>query len=80
MKEIFINLICNRITQLLAEQHITAETLAYQSGISKGGLSEILNGKKCPTSFTIAKICSGFNITLKEFYNFNDFDRFTDSL
>ena len=80
MKKVFVSLICNRINQLLIEQGITAETLAYQSGISKGGLSEILNGKKCPTSFTIAKICSGFNITLKEFYNFDDFDRFTDSL
>ena len=80
MKDKFKNLICNRINSLLVEKSITAETLAYQSGISKGGLSEILSGKKCPSSFTIAKICSGFNITLKDFYDFKDFDTFLETI
>ena len=57
-----------------------SQTRASQSGISKGGLSEILNCKKCPTSFTIAKICAVFDITLKEFYNYKDFDEFIENL
>ena len=80
MKDKFKTLICKRINELLSEHKITAETLAYQSGISKGGLSEILTGKKCPSSFTIAKICSGLNLKLKDFYNFEDFDDFTEAL
>ena len=80
MKNKFKNLIYKRINELLTEHKITAETLAYQSGISKGGLSEILNGKKCPSSYTIAKICSGLNLTLKDFYNSEAFDKFTETL
>ena len=80
MKNKFKNLLCNRINSLILEHNITAEMLAYQSGISKGGLSEILSSKKCPSSFTIAKICSGFNITLEEFYSFEGFKEFIDSL
>ena len=80
MKNKFKTLICKRINKLLTEHKITAETLAYQSGISKGGLSEILSGKKCPSSFTIAKISSGLNITLQDFYSLDDFKKFIDSL
>lgn len=80
MRNKFKNLLCKRINDLLIKYNLTAETLAYQSNISKGGLSEILNCKKCPSSFTIAKICSGLNLSLKEFYNFKEFDDFTESL
>ena len=80
MKNTFKNILCNRIKYLIKKHNMTAEMLAYQSGISKGGLSEILNCKKCPTSFTIAKIRAVFDITLKEFYNYKDFDEFIENL
>lgn len=80
MKDKFKNLLCNRINELLLEHELTAEALAYRSGLSKGGLSEILNGKKCPSPFTIAKICSGLNLTIKEFYSLKEFDDFVESL
>ena len=67
MKEKFKRIICNRIKFLLEESNLTAEALAYQSGVSKGGMSEILNCKKFPSLFTIAKICSGLNISLETF-------------
>ena len=76
----FNKLICQRILSLRKERKLTLEQLAYQSGISKGGLSEILNGKKCPSPFTIAKICSGLNLTIKEFYSLKEFDDFVESL
>ena len=65
MKSEYKKIICNRINELIKEHSLTAEKLAYQSGISKSGLSEILNCKKTPSSITIIKICSGFGILPK---------------
>ena len=80
MKNTFKKNLCNRINFLLNKNNLTTEALAYQSGISKGGMSEILNGKKIPSSFTIAKICSGLNISLEEFYADNELRKFVEQL
>ena len=80
MREKYKKLICNRIKFLLKESNLTAEALAYQSGISKGGMSEILNCKKSPSTFTIAKICSGLNISLDAFYADKDIRKFVEEL
>ena len=48
------------------------EQLAYQSGISKGGLSEIERCLKEPKIGTILKICVCLNITIKEFFDFKE--------
>lgn len=68
MKDTFKNILSNRIRFFMLERGLTAEALAYQSGLSKSGMCEILNGKKLPSAFTIAKICSGLNISLENFY------------
>ena len=44
---------------LRKERKMTREQLAYQSGISKGGLSEIERNMKEPRAYTILKICNG---------------------
>ena len=49
-------IICKRILDLQTENNLTIEQLAYQSGISKGGLSEIVRNLKEPTNYTISKI------------------------
>ena len=67
--ENFNKIICNRIISLRKKQGITMEKLAYQSGISKGGLSEIERGMKEPRLYTIAKLCSVLNITLSDFFH-----------
>ena len=69
----FNKLICNRILTLRKEHNLKLEQLAYQSGISKGGLSEIERN-------TILKICSGLGITMKEFFDFQEIDDFTNLL
>ncbi len=65
-------ILCNRISELQALNNLSLEKLAYQSGISKGGLSEILRCLKEPSNYTISKICIGLNITMDEFYNFEE--------
>ena len=59
---------------------LTIEKLAYQSGISKGGLSEIERNKKEPRAYTILKICSGLGITMKDFFDFEEINTFLSSL
>lgn len=76
----FNMIICNRISILRKEHKLTIEQLAYQSGISKGGLSEIERNKKEPRAYTILKICSGLGITIKDFFDFEEINNFTDSL
>lgn len=72
----FNKIICGRILALRKEQNLTLEQLAYRSGISKGGLSEIERNMKEPRIYTILKICAGLGITMKEFFDFQDIDNF----
>ena len=79
-KKEFNNILCKRITALRLENNLTIEKLAYQSDISKGGLSEIERGKKSPMPFTILKICSELGITMKDFFNYKDIDNFQNKI
>ncbi len=79
-KQQFNDIICQRITQLRTANNMTQEKLAYQSGISKGGLSEIERNMKEPRLYTIIKICAGLGITLKDFFDFKEINDFMDKL
>ncbi len=76
----FNNLICQRIVILRKKYNLTQEQLAYQSGISKGGLSEIERNMKEPKISTIAKLCNCLGITLMDFFDFKEINDFTDLL
>lgn len=76
----FNNIICKRITNLRKSKNLTVEKLAYQSGISKGGLSEIERGKKSPMPLTILKICTGLGITIKDFFDYEEINNFQNKL
>ena len=69
-------IICKRILDLQTENNLTIEQLAYQSGISKGGLSEIVRNLKEPTNYTISKICAALNITMKDFFDYKEIENF----
>ena len=76
----FNKLICKRIHTLRMESGLTLEQLAYQSGISKGGLSEIERNMKEPRAYTIYRICIGLNITMKEFFCFDEINDFATTM
>ena len=78
MNHDFNKIICQRILNLRKEHKLTLEQLAYQCGISKGGLSEIERNMKEPRAYTIFKICAGLGITMKEFFDFEEIDEFAD--
>ena len=72
----FNKLLCKRISELRKARKITLEKLAYESEISKGGLSEIERNMKEPRAYTIFKICKGLGISMKEFFDFEEIDEF----
>ena len=76
----FNNILCKRIAILRKSNNLTIEKLAYQSGISKGGLSEIERGKKSPMPLTILKICAGLGITMKDFFDYKEINDFQNQL
>ncbi len=76
----FNKIICNRISELRKKQGLKIEQLAYQSGISKGGLSEIERCMKEPRILTIFKLCCGLGITTKEFFDFKEIDNFSNNM
>ena len=67
-----------RIKNLQETNNLKTEQLAYQSSISKGGLSEIERGMKEPKINTVAKMCAVFNIRMSEFFDFTEIDNFVD--
>lgn len=69
-------ILAKRINFFLAKYRLTQEKLAYQSGISKGGLSEITRCLQEPSLFTIVKICAGLNISIKQFFDFPEIETF----
>ncbi len=80
MRKNLKEIISKRIIYLRKEQDLKMEQLAYQSGISKGGLSEIEHSKKLPNLCTISKICAGLGISLCKFFNNIAFDDYVDGL
>ncbi|MCQ2754206.1 MAG: helix-turn-helix transcriptional regulator [bacterium] len=76
----FNKIISKRIKDLRAAKNLTIEQLAYQSGISKGGLSEIERNMKEPMPYTILRICSGLEITMSEFFNFDEINEYENEL
>ena len=76
----FNKIICQRIAELRKKRGMTMEQLAYGSGISKGGLSEIERNMKEPRAYTLLRICNGFGITMKEFFDFPEIDVFSSKL
>ena len=80
MNYIKLKLICQRIHSLRKEKGLKLEQLAYQSEISKGGLSEIERNLKEARAFTILKICASLNISMRDFFDFQDLENFKNLL
>lgn len=65
----------NRILFLCGEKHMTINRLANESGISPSSLKNILYGKsQNPGIVTIKMICDGFGISLRDFFDTEEFE------
>jgi transcriptional regulator with XRE-family HTH domain len=56
--------IANRIKALRAENGMTLEQLAQQTGFTKGYLSKVEKSKKAPPVSTLGNIARAFNVTI----------------
>jgi DNA-binding Xre family transcriptional regulator len=64
-----------RIVDLCKSHDITINKLGTICGITQSTLNNIVNsGSKNPTISTIAKICDGLEITIREFFNHEIFE------
>ena len=67
--------VAQRIKQLCKEKGFTPNGIAVHSAVPQGTLKSILNGEsKNPGITTIKKLCDGFEISLRDFFNTEEFD------
>lgn len=67
-------ILANRIDELCREKNYTYYTLSYKASIPLSTLMHIMNGEsKNPGMISIIKICDGLEISLKEFFDTEDF-------
>ena len=68
-----------RILTLCKERGVTINGISNISGITQSTLSDIINGStKNPGIATIKKLCDGFEITVRQFFDsdlFNDLEQ-----
>ncbi len=70
-----------RIRELCEERGITPNGLSYISGVSQSTIKSILNGESVnPGIATIKKLCDGFDITIGEFFNTDEFNSLEQEL
>ncbi len=68
------DVVVDRILSLCKENRITPNGLSYISGVSQSTIKSILNGEsKNPGIVTIKKLCDGFNITISDFFDTQEF-------
>ena len=69
------NAVKQRIFNLCEVRNITINKLGTICGITQSTLNNIMNtGRNNPTISTIAKICDGLEITIREFFDDDMFD------
>lgn len=67
--------VANRIIELCNERNIATNALANISGVSPSTVYSMLNEKsQNPGVVSVKKLCDGFGITLREFFNSPLFD------
>lgn len=66
-----MNTTLKKIMNLLEERQWTIYRLAKESGIPYSSLNSLFQKNNQPTISTLEKICSGFHITMFEFFSDN---------
>lgn len=67
--------VVKRIYELCDERNVTINRISNISGITQSTVSDIVNGSTVNTGIaTIKKLCDGFNISIREFFDSPLFD------
>ena len=65
-----LRLLSAKIHNLRRKKCLTLEKLAYENDISKGNLSDIENGKRSPSFYTLVKLANGLECRVKDLFDF----------
>ena len=57
-----------RIRQLRTERGMSLEKLALECGMNPAFLGHVERGLRCPTVYTLARVCSGLSVSLAELF------------
>lgn len=72
-------ILANRINDLCKEQGISYYMLSYKSTVPLTTILHIVDGStKNPGIFTITKICEGLNISMRDFFDTEEFLNFPE--
>lgn len=75
------NVVVDRIETLCNQRGLTQNALSYISGVPQSTIKSIMNGEsKNPGIVTLKKICDGFEISIIDFFNTNDFKNLEQEL
>ena len=68
-----------RIKDLREKSAMSQMNLAYAADLDRSYIASIENGKRNVSIVNIEKIANALNVTLKEFFNDNEFEEHTKS-
>lgn len=73
--------VANRIRYLCDKENITPNALSYRAGVPQSTIKSILGGESKNTGIvTIKKICDGFEISIVEFFDTEEFKQLEQEL
>ncbi len=68
-----------RIKELREKAEMSQKDLAYTADLDRSYIASIENGQRNVSIVNIEKIANALNVTLKEFFNNNEFEKYTKS-
>ena len=68
-----------RIKELREKAEMSQKDLAYTADLDRSYIASIENGQRNVSIVNIEKIANALNVTLKEFFNNNEFEKYTRS-
>lgn len=68
-----------RIKTLRESAKMSQKDLAYTADLDRSYIASVENGQRNISIVNIEKIANALNVTLKEFFNHDEFDNFTAS-
>jgi len=68
-----------RIKELREKAEMSQKDLAYTADLDRSYIASIENGQRNVSIVNIEKITNALNVTLKEFFNNNEFEKHTKS-
>jgi transcriptional regulator with XRE-family HTH domain len=68
-----------RIKELREKAEMSQKDLAYTADLDRSYIASIENGQRNVSIVNIEKIANALNVTLREFFNDNEFEKHTKS-